>query len=180
MMLPLAVAVGLPLLFAVRIQRREAELRHGVTAEAEVVGRSQDGDTHYLRVAMGGNCACTVDVATTNVSRHPLHSTIPVRYDPRHPEHAEALVDRPNPYEAVLPLAGGVALGLVILAPLVWAARRRRRRALALLTTTVPTMRVRVEAWQRGTGHATVAYLSLYPDGSAPGTQPLLCVPTDI
>ena len=179
LVLPVLLLVVFPLVFAVRTQRREAALRHGIRAEGQVMAVVHGKNTDYLRVGIAGDCACTVFVTTNHPAAHPVHSMIPVRYDPLHLDRAEALVDRPNPYAPILPLAGGLVLGVLILVPLLWANFRRRRRSLALLSTSAPTMRVRVEAWRRSKNNATVTYLSIYPASSPLGTPPLLCVPTD-
>jgi hypothetical protein len=178
---PILLVLVIPLVLAFRIQRREAAISHGVKAEATVLGIYDTGDTDYLTVSIGGACGCTVEIAIANLRDHPVGSRIPVQYDPSQPSRAKALVDRPHPYEPILPLASGIALALVILGPLLLLASRRRRRSLALVRATTPSMRARVEAWQRPTSNAILGYyLSVYPAGSPEGIEPLVCVQTDI
>lgn len=173
------VVVLLPGVVALKIHGREAALRsRGVTTEAVVVGSDSTSDTTYLRVRYTtATCLCIVNVATDNLDAHPVGSSIAVRYDPEHPTHAEALVDSPNPYGPILPFAGGGVGGAVVLVIVVWVARRRKRKSEALLGSTVSTMRVRVEAWQRKVGNSQVNYLSLYPQFAPPGSEPLVSMP---
>ena len=174
---PLLAIVLLQVVIVVKIHNRDRLLaERGVTTTAVVIGTDYHGDTDYLRVRLT-DCGCVVEVATSNVDGHPVGSTLPVRYDPVQPGRARALVDRPYPYENELGVAGGLALGVLIVVPLLWAARRRRRRALRLVASTAPTMAVRVEAWERTINNNPVYYLSVYPARVGIGTQPLLCMP---
>lgn len=174
--IPLLLIVALPLVFAWKVHSRQQGLRQrGVITSAEVLGTSHSGDTDYLRVHLL-DCGCVVLVATSNLAAHPVGSTLPVRYDPLHPGHAQALVDAPNPYEPVLLIVGGVVVALGILIPLLLVARRRRRASLALVHTTAPTRRVRVEAWERVMRNTTIPYLSVYSTDIEPGEPPLFCL----
>lgn len=176
---PLLVIALLQLVLFFKVHAREQLLtERGVTTTAVVVGTDYHGDTDYLRVRLP-ECRCVVDVATTDVDGHPVGSSLPVLYDPQRPGRAKALVDRPNPYEGVLTMSAGLVLGVAILVPLVWVARRRRRQALRLVASTAPTMQVRVEAWERTLNNTPIYYLSVYPAGSGSGTRPLLCMPVD-
>ena len=176
---PLLLIALLQSVLFFKIHAREQLLaERGVTTSAVVVGTDYHGDTDYLRVHFPA-CGCAVEVATSNVDGHPVGSSLPVLYDPQRPGRAKALVDRPNPYESVLTMSGGLALGVAILVPLVWVARRRRRQALRLVASTSPTMQVQVEAWERTLNNTPIYYLSVYPAGSGSGTRPLLCMPVD-
>src|SRR5581483_7277380 len=176
---PLLLLALLQLVLFFKIHAREQLLaERGVTTSAVVVGTGYHGDTDYLRVRLP-ECGCVVEVATTNVDGHSAGSSLPVLYDPQRPGRAKALVDRPNPYEGVVTMSAGLALGVAILVPLVWVARRRRRQALRLVASTAPTMQVRVEAWERTLNNTPIYYLSVYPAGSGSGTRPLLCMPVD-
>jgi hypothetical protein len=176
---PLLAIALLQLVLFFKIHAREQVLaERGVTTSATVVGTDYHGDTDYLRVRLP-ECGCVVEVGTADVEGHPVGTSLPVRYDPQRPGRAEALVDRPNPYEGVLTMSAGLGLGVAILVPLVWVARRRRRQALRLVGSTAPTLQVRVEAWERTLNNTPIYYLSVYPAGSGSGTRPLLCLPVD-
>ena len=174
---PVVALVVLAGVFIAKTRAAEDSLRrHGVVTTAVVVGTDHHGDNDYLRVRLQ-ECACVVEVAATNLAGHPAGTTIPVRYDPDRPGRAEALVDRPNPYEPVFGVAGGVILSVLILVPLLLAARRRRRRALRLVASTAPVMQVSVDAWQRVVNRTPITYLSLHPYGVGRSGPPLLCMP---
>jgi hypothetical protein len=175
--IPLLLALAVPTIVTFKIKAREDTLhRRGRLIDAVVVAVDDRGATDYLWVRYTG-CACPAAVATSNPAAHPVGTAIVVRYDPEHLRRAEALVDAPNPYEPVLPIWGGVALGIVIIVPVVAATSRRSRRARALVATTAPVARVRVEAWERSQLNQVVPYLSVYPADVPPGGPPLVAVP---
>lgn len=95
------------------------------------------------------------------------------------PTMTAAVVGHSSSGSPVLPLVAGLVLGVAIVGPGVWLTYRRRRRSLVLLKSATPSMRVRVEAWQRAKNNATLRFLSIYSAVSPPGTEPLLCVPID-
>lgn len=172
-----AMALAVPTIIGVKTKMRRDDLRrHGVVAQALVVGTSRGSSTDYLWVRYL-DCGCPVAVPTSNARAHPAGTLIAVRYDPRHPKRVEALTDAPNPYEAVLITGIGLGLGVLIVVPLLFVAFRRTRRARALVDTQAPVARVRVEAWERAQLNQVIPYLSVYPADAPPGGAPLLTFP---
>lgn len=156
------------------IHRKEAILaERGIVATGTVVARESGDSDDYLHVRLDA-CGCVVVVGTSDLEAHPVGSTLPVRYDPKRPRRADALVDRPYPYEAPLITVAGLGLVAVILAGCVVSQRRRNRQARRLLSTTSSTARVRLELWQRRLAGSSFTYASVYRLGAGPGTTPVL------
>lgn len=174
------LAVGLlglflmfPLIRAVKVHSRQDALqRRGVTTEAKVVGQGSRDTTDYLIVEYEA-CRCRTGVEISSPSRHPVGSMLPIRYDPRRPARADALVDRPNPYESIFVLLLGVLATIVLVVPILVFESRRRRAARRMAVTSAPTGRVRVETWRRAFLHSTVPYASVYPADVPRGGPPL-------
>lgn len=177
MVITFALFLAAPAIGYFKAKGRQNSLdRRGVRAEAVIVGTDYQNDTDFLIVYVEP-CACRLAIATSNPSGHAVGSTLPVRYDPERPSTAEALVDRPNPYESFLVVLVSVMGLLLIAVPIVVVALRRQRRSRALLDTSTPNGIVRVEVWRRSLMGNEVAYLSAYQVDISPGGSPILCMP---
>lgn len=143
---------------------------------AEIIGNDRSGSVEVRFEASRCLCPVTANVEVTHQARHPIGSTLLIRYDSQHPERADALQDRPNPYRILYAFLVSPAMPALLWA-MVWGLLRRRRRvAVSLVQTTSPTNRVRVEAWRALKGNRRSAYLSLYAQAENGGT-PLVVVP---
>jgi hypothetical protein len=175
----LILGLGMTAVLAYAVVHREHILQtRGLSAVAQVVATTGSAAMSVRFESSGCGCPITTQVQLAHPARHPIGSTLPVRYDPRDPERAEALQDRFNPYRLPFGFLGFIVFVAALIAAKWLTARRRKRKVMTLVHTAAPINRVRVEAWRGTQGNQEAAFLSLYPEAVPQGGAPLMVFPT--